>query len=304
MFDIAKLKNDELPDSLGISLTIYLTKYCNFNCEYCIAQEFTTKNNSYDSEYFNYLNNTIKVLSSKYTIKNITLMGGEPSSYPNFNKLFDIFNDFDIKNITLLTNASLVNSSIIETLNKFKNNIVIETTYHHSQWKRFDAFKKKIFFIYNNINNNIKIKIKFFKNVDNNFYNASYIDELKCLDCDVYLFDMKCDNLKSDPINPEIKLETTEYEIDGELISENEFYNLRTLNKICLDKEIVIYGINKMFDACLNIKIDDFSKIKPYTLCPQNKCYCKCNNCAIYSPRLSLKKFRQLYQDNKLKINQ
>lgn len=174
--------------NLNLRLSIYLTYNCNYNCSYCCNKNLMN-NSKLNDEFlnFNYIQDLHKKINKKIKNYELKLTGGEPSLYPDLNKLLDLFND---KTIILYTNGSM---DLIKYEYYIKNNPNLG--YHISYHNEFgnidkyieliDLFKKlsfnkyKISILSNDLNNSIYNKIiQYTKNVYTNILsnNYNYID--------------------------------------------------------------------------------------------------------------------------------
>ncbi len=83
---------------------VLITNYCNQNCSFCFANELMTKGKTKEISIKNY----IRLLDcfDKNGIKNICLMGGEPTLHSEFKKIIEISIKRGFR-IELFTNANL-----------------------------------------------------------------------------------------------------------------------------------------------------------------------------------------------------
>ena len=172
--------------NLNLRLSIYLTYNCNYNCSYCCNKNLIN-NSKLNDEFlnFNYIQDLHKKINKKIKNYELKLTGGEPSLYPDLNKLLDLFND---KTIILYTNGSM---DLIKYEYFIKNNPNLE--YHISYHNEFgnidkyieliDLFKKLSFnklnsILFNDLNNsfykiinilNVYIYMLFVTYIDNNY---------------------------------------------------------------------------------------------------------------------------------------
>jgi len=102
-FGIKKLKQLKFIENIDIELT----NKCNFNCIYCYVKRDKTTHLKVS------LLETILKYCEKNDVKNITLTGGEPFLYKNFDYLIHLIENTDI-NITFFTNGSFLKNVIKE----------------------------------------------------------------------------------------------------------------------------------------------------------------------------------------------
>lgn len=82
-----------------VSTWLTINRACNLSCKWCYAQE-TNKNNNMD---FNIAKKLIDI-SSEIGVRNIKLIGGEPTIYPYFFELLEYIIKYNIS-ITVITNG-------------------------------------------------------------------------------------------------------------------------------------------------------------------------------------------------------
>lgn len=96
---------------------------CNASCIYCNLHELP---NSKEIQYNVFP--MIKDLADKGYLRkggHITIAGGEPCIAPEFNDLLNLFLEYDINPIRVLTNASIYSKSVEEGIKKGNVNIVV-----------------------------------------------------------------------------------------------------------------------------------------------------------------------------------
>ena len=113
--------------------TVYwsITGRCNYNCKHCFMAADYSK---YDQEFT--LEECKKFLDSceKCGIYSVIITGGEPLLHPHFFDIIDECNKRHIKIKEILTNASLINESVIDKLKKANINPIIKVSFDGLGW--------------------------------------------------------------------------------------------------------------------------------------------------------------------------
>lgn len=118
-------------------LEINITKKCNRKCIYCnftpfYKKQFNKKRNDYD---LNLLFKTIKKAKNE-KIKNISIVGGEPTLHKNLPEIIYIAKKNKFKDIALITNGlKLSNESYLENLVKLGMTSATLNLPHHKKEK-------------------------------------------------------------------------------------------------------------------------------------------------------------------------
>ena len=151
-------ENDEKYD---IQLSLYLNLFCNINCSYCyIHKEFkNSKSKIISHENFSILIKFIKMVSKKYSDKNIKIiiLGGEPSLILNLiEKLYKTLSKLPNVTSYIFTNTINNFSELIQLCIKYNQKLNLSIHFEY-----FNAIK-------NNIKKNINILNSLSKN--NNLY--------------------------------------------------------------------------------------------------------------------------------------
>lgn len=117
-----------------LTLEIFVTDKCNYDCRYCNLHTPKVKFNSIDFEKLE------AFFASDHKLDLVYIYGGEPTIHPEFFKLLEIIP----KNlpISLQTNLSASVKKIEKILNS-RDNIEICVSYHHD-FVKFSPFLKKL----------------------------------------------------------------------------------------------------------------------------------------------------------------
>lgn len=125
---------------------IMLTYSCNLNCSYCFANEFVnTKNN------FMTIENFQKALSFSKTSKGerIGLIGGEPTTHPNFDEILDILiADQEIQSVMIFTNGTKIDK-YIDKLSHFKFKFLINCNSPSQMGAQYEKMVQNMELLYN-----------------------------------------------------------------------------------------------------------------------------------------------------------
>ena len=126
------------------SIYMELTSQCNLNCIYCYNDSniMSTQSLPFD------LAKQILCQATERNIKNISFSGGEPLLYPYFYELFDFATTVLGRNITLITNASLLTydflKRIVSTHTILQLTIDGHTSELHGKTRKTDNFEQNI----------------------------------------------------------------------------------------------------------------------------------------------------------------
>ena len=101
-------------------LQIFLSNICNLDCIMCCNKTTVKREKAFSLDY-----KTIeKIILTNSQLLVIEWLGGEPTLYPNFEKLLDLANKQNIKQV-LVTNGSLLNKKIINKLIEYNVDVTI-----------------------------------------------------------------------------------------------------------------------------------------------------------------------------------
>ncbi len=143
------------------SIRVILTTKCNYECVYCYGEGEVNKN--YRCLSFTDLISILDV-AKEFGISNIKLTGGEPLCYPHIEDLL-IYLGGSFPYYDITTNASLLNSKVIELFNQYKLNSLnlslnsLEETRYNALSNRhfFENARKNIEFAISNFSGKIRI---------------------------------------------------------------------------------------------------------------------------------------------------
>jgi molybdenum cofactor biosynthesis enzyme MoaA len=115
-----------------MELRYVLTNKCNFDCYFCLKE--------YDIEKANYILNSndffliSKIAFEKLDIKEVTLTGGEPLLYSQFETLVNLLHKLNIK-ITIVTNGYYLNK-YIHTFHLIDEMHISLHSFNNTDWQR------------------------------------------------------------------------------------------------------------------------------------------------------------------------
>ena len=146
------------------SLLIELTDKCNLNCSYCFKRERDKHKEKIKVVYENDFSNLVEIAKDS-SIKKVTLSGGEPLLYKNFEGVVQLLSD---KELVLLTNGieKIENRDILEKLN-----IVVSLDGNYDIMNKHRGIDKADFF---KIIQNIRWYIEYAKTTSINTVITSY----------------------------------------------------------------------------------------------------------------------------------
>lgn len=135
-------------------LTINVTDYCNFKCEYCPPYgENLAKGTAYDE------NATLLLidLAKKYDIKQVRFTGGEPFIMPDRLKVFLQSSGSSFRRLVVNTNGSKLHENF-DWLVDYRNQIVLKISLDTLNEEKYNEVTKGQFFeaVYRNINTAIQ----------------------------------------------------------------------------------------------------------------------------------------------------
>ena len=199
---------------------IFLTSKCNLHCPYCFANEFVNKN-SRELSYEDFLR-VVEFIKRDGTDR-IGLIGGEPTLYPDFDKVLETLkNDKDINFVTIYTNGLLIDK-YVELIKDEKFSLLVNCNSPKDLKSNYEKLKENIKILADN-------DINFFLGI--NLY-----DENEDFD---YIFELlKIAGKKS--VRFSVSLTNEEKEEADNIIDtyrKNKPMLFRFLNK-CLENEIV-----------------------------------------------------------------
>ncbi|MBT3465121.1 radical SAM protein [archaeon] len=152
---------------MNTRIVLILTTRCNFKCRHCIREYY---NKHYDIS-FPLLKKSLKE-AKELGFNQISLTGGEPILYPNFNELVDFISRNNLK-WNILSNGSLYNK-YEKSIDKNKSNLEFislsldgATEKTHDYIREKGSFKKVIKAAKFYKKKNIKLKISFITNLKN-----------------------------------------------------------------------------------------------------------------------------------------
>lgn len=126
------------------SVFIILGKKCNFNCKYCIQNEYHENNNKNVKINYNVYNFIKKISSNQKEKIDIVFYGGEPLLY--FDIIKEIIKHTIFYNVRfkIISNGSLITKDIVNFINKYNINIAISWDGKNTKNTRFiDIFENK-----------------------------------------------------------------------------------------------------------------------------------------------------------------
>lgn len=129
------------------SLYIELTSQCNLHCKYCYNDSDITRTIYLPTTQVKQLLDQAK----QKNISDITLSGGEPLLHPDFPIVFDYCVEINQKGPTLITNASFINSTLLQKIVKSHTLLQLtidgDTAELHGQTRDCNNFTKNIWVI-------------------------------------------------------------------------------------------------------------------------------------------------------------
>lgn len=152
---------------------IMLTYRCNLSCEYCFANEFVNEDNI-DISYENYMKAKEFILSSGNI--HIGLIGGEPTIYPDFEKVLDdLGKDTRVAAVTIYTNGLEI-GKYIDDLDNEKFNVLVNCNGEVNIGKRYHELEKNVQLLYKLTN--AKKRITLGVNLYSNELDFNYIIDM------------------------------------------------------------------------------------------------------------------------------
>lgn len=123
-----------------------ITHSCNKGCSYCFAREQRDKMNAGNMEDMSI--DTFRKFLDKETDQNVKLLGGEPTSHPQFKEFLDIVLKETNKNVTIISNF-LFKESVLETIVEYIQEFIKD--------------KRQIYFLVNCTELDVKNRMNVFK---------------------------------------------------------------------------------------------------------------------------------------------
>ena len=129
----------------NIPLRVSITDFCNLNCFFCSNEGMDMNLKNKNISNLNSLLYLIKLLRHK-GLKKISLTGGEPSIYPEIDKLLREINKLNFDKTFFHTNGVLLNEKLIKgPLKKFSKIAISIHSIDFNEWKNMTGGKKAQF---------------------------------------------------------------------------------------------------------------------------------------------------------------
>ena len=126
------------------SLYIELTSRCNLHCKYCYKDSSMECTESLPLNMAKQLINQ----ATERNIRDISFSGGEPLLYPHFAELFDFTTAICGRQVTLITNASLLNLDLLDRIVATRSLLQLTLDGHtpelHGQTRESNNFKQNL----------------------------------------------------------------------------------------------------------------------------------------------------------------
>lgn len=260
-----------------IEINLYITSICQFKCPYCYSR-YENKNKWNKIMELNLINNIIYNIKKIPYNFSISLLGGEPTLHPHFNKIVDELTHCEnIKEVLIYTNGvkhiDIINNKVkvVFAFHPTENNEFLKENILHCKCNKkislslVENFKDEIVKMYNFAKDNcIEIEPTFISNPKSK--KCKIPDIIPSEKIRVYEFDDKLYNLTEvydkhlDHFkNWKCYINSYEIDVDGECrreCSKNK-YNINNIFKN-MKYDYIICKYNKCTDQCLL----DYTKIK------------------------------------------
>jgi len=168
-------------------LEVMLTPNCNGTCSWCVEKK------GYHPENKDSLDKLYEVILSTKK-KNVILLGGEPTLYPNIKELIDLLSQAG-KNVYLTTNGSLLKNDFYKNLTNLSGlNVSIHhfDLYKNQEIVGINIDKKDLYLTFSKLkNHNVKIRLNcnlIDSYIDSEEVLYKYIDFAKSLNVDSIRF--------------------------------------------------------------------------------------------------------------------
>ena len=154
---------------------IMITKRCNLNCEYCFANEFVNDEEAKKSDIsIDRFKEIMDFILGDGTVKEIGLIGGEPTCHHNFKEILKILkNDSRVEGVTIYTNGIRL-KEYIDDLSDKKFHILINCNDIADKKDLYNDFHESLKVSFQSIKERIVFGANYYK-LD---YNYSYILDL------------------------------------------------------------------------------------------------------------------------------
>lgn len=284
---IESRKNNDHPEILKISIN--LTDYCNYNCNYCIA-DVPNKINKQNikKEYIKFFFDYIKRKHISDIKFRVNLLGGEPTLYKDIDFVIDsILYNYPDTILKLVTNGSASIDYYEKMINKY--NIRLNISYH-PEFADDEHFIDILQMLNKNSYNNYEILIL----LDYDYYDKiiSFVNKLNN-----YEYNIGVNYI----VLAGIDYNNTKFSIFNDLISsKNNIYGLE-LYRLTFEKKVI------------NLSYKDISSFNSNNINIFKGMKCYINHWTIYNNKIKLlcskseykllpndiNKFLQEYNDNK-----
>lgn len=269
---------------------------CNYKCEYCYARAETYKWGKITNK--NIIDEVLRKLSLVNGDIEMIILGGEPTLHPNYFYIFDRLFDMGDKVRVMgnITNGSFKNPEVVISKHlKYINNFHWNVTFHPSQIKDFDEFKRVVSII-KDYGFKININIMF----DNPVYKEVTDDMLQfCIDGGFrFYFNVVFDHDSVTYIHydEEYKDWLRETTLKYGLVKELEYYNDGVMVGKYDDIDVYLNGLSDFkgwkcrnnnyqisvsssdihrFCSWDSLTIDELNNIDDYMVCPLQQCTCQ-----------------------------
>lgn len=180
------MPNIEIPSNLhnklcelGLNVTdvvLYLGSKCNLRCSHCyIGNDLLSRGSFYSYQ------SIVNFLSNIEVLERITVLGGEPLLYPEFNHLVSFLSKFRNTEKRITTNATITNNINWDDIKKAGIRVCASLDGHtpdlHDSVRGRKTFNKAINTIRMLVSNGHDVEVTHTVNSDN----IDYIDEFICL---------------------------------------------------------------------------------------------------------------------------
>lgn len=176
------MSNIDIPPNLyekllqqGLNITdvvLYLGSKCNLRCSHCyIGNDLLSRASSYS------YNSIIQFLSNIEELERITILGGEPLLYPEFNQLVSFLSAFKSAEKRITTNATIINNVNWRNIKEAGIRVCVSLDGHtadlHDSIRGRKTFKKAITTIKMLVSNGHDVELTHTVNSNN----VDYIDD-------------------------------------------------------------------------------------------------------------------------------